>query len=154
MPEQEILMRFAVAAVGLALLGAVSVSAAEKKVENKGTRVSLRAAPRVAAAPATVVFNVELTGGEDGEDLYCPVLEWEWGEGTTSEEEEECPPFEAGHTQVQRRFTTSHEYRDRANPKVTVTVRKGDRVLGTDSVSLVIGERKKPLSGSYQGPSD
>ena len=147
-------MRFAAAVVGLALLGAIPASAAEKKVENKGTRVSLRAAPRVAAAPATVVFNVELTGGEDGEGLYCPVLEWEWGDGTHSEEEEECPPFEAGHTPIQRRFTTSHEYRDHANAKVTVTVRKGDHVLGKDSVSLVIGERKKPLSGSYQGPSD
>jgi hypothetical protein len=139
-------MRFVVAAVGLALLGAVAASAAEKK----GVKVGLRAAPRVASAPATVVFNVELTGGEDGEDLYCPVLEWEWGDGTRSEEEEECPPFEAGHTPIQRRFTTSHEYRDRANPKVVVTVRKGDRVLGKDGVSLVIGERKKPLSGSYQ----
>ena len=147
-------MRFAVAVVGLALLAAIPASAAEKKAENKGTRVSLRASPRVAAAPATVVFNVELTGGEDGEDLYCPVLEWEWGDGTNSEEEEECPPFEAGHTQVQRRFTASHEYRDRANPKVAVTVRKGDRVLGKDAVSLVIGERKKPLSGSFQGPND
>ena len=145
-------MRFVVAAVGLALLAAIPASAAEKKVENKGTRVSLRASPRVAAAPATVVFNVELTGGEDGEGLYCPVLEWEWGDGTNSEEEEECPPFEAGHTQVQRRFTTSHEYRDRANPRVTVTVRKGDRVLGKDAVALVIGERKKPLSGSFSGP--
>ena len=145
-------MRFAVAVVGLALLAATPASAAEKKVENKGTRVSLRASPRVAAAPATVVFNVELTGGEDGEDLYCPVLEWEWGDGTHSEEEEECPPFEAGHTEVQRLFTTSHEYRDRANPKVAVTVRKGDRVLGKDTVALVIGERKKPLSGSYSGP--
>ena len=145
-------MRFAVAVVGLALLAAIPASAAEKKVENKGTRVSLRASPRVAAAPATVVFNVELTGGEDGEDLYCPVLAWEWGDGTHSEEEEECPPFEAGHTEVQRRFTTSHEYRDRANPKVAVTVRKGDRVLGKDTVALVIGERKKPLSGSYSGP--
>jgi hypothetical protein len=140
-------MRFVWTAVGIAMLGALAASAAEKK----GTRVSLRAAPRVASAPATIVFNVELTGGEDGEDLYCPVLEWEWGDGTKSEEEEECPGFEAGHTQIQRRFTTSHEYRDRANPKVAVTVRKGDRVLGKDAVSLVIGERKKPLSGSYQG---
>jgi hypothetical protein len=154
MPEQELVMRLVVAVLGVALLGAVSASAAEKKVEKKGTKVSLRAAPRVAPAPATVVFNVELAGGEDGEDLYCPVLEWEWGDGTHSEEEEECPPFEAGHTQVQRRFTTSHEYRDRANPNVVVTVRKGDRVFGKDAVALVIGERKKPLSGSYQGPND
>jgi len=139
-------MRFAVAAAGLAMLAPISVSAAEKKA----VKVSLRAAPRVAAAPATVVFNVEMTGGEDGEALYCPVLEWEWGDGTHSEEEEECPPFEAGHTQVQRRFTTSHEYRDRANPKVVVTVSKGDRVFGKDGVSLVIGDRKKPLSGSFQ----
>ena len=144
-------MRLVWTVVGIAMLGgALAASAAEKK----GTKVSLRAAPRVASAPVTVVFNVELTGGEDGEGLYCPVLEWEWGDGTKSEEEEECPAFEAGHTQVQRRFTTSHEFRDRANPKVAVTVRKGDRVLGRDAVSLVIGERKKPLSGSYQGPND
>src|SRR5258705_6214727 len=109
-------MRFVWTAVGIAMLGALAASAADKK----GTKVSLRAAPRVAAAPATVVFNVELTGGEDGEALYCPVLEWEWGDGTRSEEEEECPPFEAGHTQGQRRLTTSHEDRDRAHPQVAL----------------------------------
>jgi hypothetical protein len=53
MPEEERIMRFAVAVLELALLAAIPASAAEKKVENKGTRVSLRASPRVAAAPAT-----------------------------------------------------------------------------------------------------
>jgi peptide deformylase len=143
-------MRFTVAAAGITLLSAMISSAGEKK----GTRVSLRAAPRVAAAPVTIVFNVELAGGEDGEDLYCPVLEWEWGDGTRSVEDEDCPSFEAGRTPVSRRFTVSHEYRDRARPRVVVTVRKGDRVLGTANVALIIGDRKQPLRGSYRQTPD
>jgi hypothetical protein len=148
MPEGES-MRLTAAAVGVAMLAAIPASAGDKK----GLKVSLRAAPRVAPAPATIVFNVELSGGEDGESLYCPVLEWEWGDGTRSVGDEDCPSFDAGHTPVQRRFTVSHEYRDRARPRVVVTVRKGDRTLGTANVSLIIGDRKEPLSiGIRQTP--
>ena len=46
--------------------------------------MSLRAAPRAAIAPARIVFNVELKGGEDSEALHCLTLQWDWGDGSTS----------------------------------------------------------------------
>jgi hypothetical protein len=39
--------------------------------------VSLRAAPRTAAAPARIVFNVELKGGQETEALHCLTLQWD-----------------------------------------------------------------------------
>jgi hypothetical protein len=131
----------------LAVTAVVSVRAAP----SKATSVKLRANVRVAAAPATVIFNLELAGGEDGEGLYCPTLEWDWGDGTKSETGGSCEPYEAGVTKVERRFTASHEYRAEGRPTVVVRARKDERELGRGSLNLVIGPPKKPLSGTFSG---
>ena len=117
----------------------------------KATSVRLRANVRVAAAPATVILNAELVGGEEGEGLYCPTFEWDWGDGTKSETSGSCEPYETGVTKIERRFTATHEYRNEGRPTVRVEVRKGERELGRASVSLVIGPPKRPLTGTFSG---
>jgi hypothetical protein len=103
--------------------------------------VELRAAPRVAVAPARVVFTVEMKGGEDGEALHCLTLKFDWGDGTRSESAGECEPLAERDGKVQRLFSADHEYRDRADPTVRVTVLKGERVIGSDSVGLHINPK-------------
>jgi hypothetical protein len=109
--------------------------------------VSLRAEPRVSDAPARVVFTALLSGGEDGEELYCPDVEWAWGDGTRSVHEGSCPPYKVGETAVQREFTVQHEYTRPARPRVSVILRKGKRTLGRGSVNVIIA-RKGP-SAAY-----
>jgi hypothetical protein len=109
--------------------------------------VSLRAEPRVSEAPARVVFSALLSGGEDGEELYCPDVEWVWGDGTRSVHEGSCPPYKAGETAVQREFTVRHEYAKPARPRVSVILRKGKRTLGRADVNVIIG--RKGASGAY-----
>ena len=123
-------------------LGVVAEAAAATE-----PKVSLRAEPRVSQAPARVVFTALLSGGEDGEELYCPDVEWVWGDGTRSVHEGSCPPYKLGETAVQREFTVQHEYAKPARPRVGVILRKGKRTLGRADVHVIIG--RKGASGAY-----
>jgi hypothetical protein len=132
------------ALLALVLLAPVPADKPSGKVS-----VSMRGAPRTAVAPARIVFNIELKGGEDAEALHCLTLKFDWGDGTRSSMEGDCEPFQAGVTRVQRLFTADHEYRDQRKPTAEVTVLKGERVIGRDSVDLVIGPR--PTRMKFEG---
>src|SRR5262245_48769202 len=75
-------------------------------------KVTLRAQPSVGVAPVRVVFTGELAGGSDDfEEYYCPSIEWQWGDDTSSESTLDCDPYEAGKSQIKRRFTVEHMFR-------------------------------------------
>jgi hypothetical protein len=124
----------------VALVFALAATASADKPAGRPS-VSLRAAPRVAVAPARVVFTVELKGGQDGEALDCLTLRFGWGDGTTSSSEGECAAAQGGPAKVQRLFTADHEYGNQGSPTAEVAVLKGERVVGRASVSLKIGPR-------------
>ena len=98
----------------LALVATVSVTAQKndqskdsaKQLEAKRPKVTVRAQPPVGVAPFRVVLTGELQGGSDDlEEYYCPTIEWAWGDDTTSESTLDCEPYEAGKSQIKRRFT-------------------------------------------------
>jgi hypothetical protein len=80
--------------------------------QNKKPSIRLKASPTVGMSPFRVVVTAELTGGSDDfEDFYCASVEWDWGDGTTSQSKEDCDPYEAGKSQIKRRYTQEHMYR-------------------------------------------
>ena len=98
--------------LGLALLSPAPASSGPDK-----PRLELRTLQRVAFSPVSVFVVAELVGGEDTEELYCPGLVWDWGDGTRSAHESDCPPFVTG-DDLQRRFTARHVYRDAGDHRV------------------------------------
>ena len=61
--------------------------------------------------PARVVFTAELTGGSnDNQEYYCPTVEWQWGDDTSSESNADCEPYQSGKSEIKRRFTMDHSY--------------------------------------------
>ena len=71
----------------------------------------------VSVSPARVVLTAEIVGGaNDFEEFYCPTIEWDWGDGTQSESSSDCAPYEAGKSEIKRRFTVEHLFRDRLRP--------------------------------------
>ena len=112
--------------------------------------VSLRAAPRVAVAPARIVFTIELKGGEDGEALHCLTLKFDWGDGTRSESQAECAPLSERDGKVQRVFSGDHEYGERGNRVVRATLLKGERVIGSDSVTVNIAPKPTKAKFDYR----
>jgi hypothetical protein len=82
------------------------------EAQGKGRpKAELRVNPGLILPPARVVATLELTkGANDYQDYYCPKIEWEWGDGTRSESVEDCAPYEAGKSEIRRRFTEDHRY--------------------------------------------
>jgi hypothetical protein len=129
------------AAVLAAVCFAVPVDAGDdaKAKEGKGKKpgLELRATPRYSFSPARIMFTAELKGGDDVEELYCPEVEWEWGDGGRSVEEADCEPWAPG-TTLQRRFTGTHVYTYAGNYLVRVTLRKSGRSLSTQTLNLTV----------------
>src|SRR5687768_13787009 len=88
---------------------------------NKKPSLSLKASPSVSFAPARIVVVAELKGGaDDHEEFYCPTVEWEWGDGTVSTAEADCNPYEAGKSQIKRRYTVEHHFRNPGGFKISL----------------------------------
>ena len=74
-------------------------------------KLTLKANPTMAFSPARIVVTADLTGGaSDDEKLYCPAIEWDWGDGTRSEDSADCEPFQPGKSEIKRHFTAEHTF--------------------------------------------
>ncbi len=88
----------------------------QKADQNKKPSISLRANPPVGFSPLRVVVTAELKGGaDDYEDFYCASVEWDWGDDTKSESKADCDPYEAGKSEIKRRFVAEHTFRSLTN---------------------------------------
>jgi hypothetical protein len=134
----------AAAIAALVLSGAPMVSAQKndksaKDGEAKRPHLTLRARPAVAVAPARVVLTAELQGGDDDfEEYYCPTIEWEWGDDTSSESTLDCEPYESGKSEIKRRFTVEHTFRRPGAYKVYFHLKRKEKPIGSASVSIQV----------------
>jgi hypothetical protein len=134
----------AVFAVGFA--GTLVAAAAGQRDANRNNpdadarrpKLTLKAQPTVAIAPARVVFTVDLSGGSnDFEEYYCPTVSWAWGDGTESESTSDCQPYEAGKSEIKRRYTVQHVFRAGGH-QVTFRLKRNDKTLISASVNIQI----------------
>ncbi|MBW8868957.1 MAG: hypothetical protein JF610_16785 [Acidobacteria bacterium] len=118
--------------LAVALLLPVAAGAADKGKPN----ISVKANPVIAFSPARVVVTADLKGGaNDYEEFYCPSIEWEWGDGTISEQTIDCDPYEAGKSEIKRHFTASKIFQTSGDYRVQFRIKKKDKtiaVAGTD----------------------
>jgi hypothetical protein len=121
----------------LLILSVAALASAGSAQKLNRPRLDLRATPRVAFSPAIVLLTAELVGGDEVEDFYCPSLEWEWGDGGRSAHESDCPPYQTG-SQLERRYTAEHGFRQAGDYNVKVTMRRSGRVLATASARIAL----------------
>jgi hypothetical protein len=89
-----------------------SKDAKDTKDNDKRPKLTLKAQPIISMAPSKVTLRAELVGGaNDYEEFYCPTVEWDWDDGTMSESTSDCEPYEAGKSEIKRRFTVEHVFR-------------------------------------------
>ncbi len=108
-----------------------------KKGGGKRPAMELRSSPRFAFSPANVLFTAELKGGDDVEELYCPEVEWEWGDGGKSVKEGDCDPWTEG-AKIERRFTANHTFQFAGVYRVKATLRKTGKQLLSQTMTLTI----------------
>ncbi|HUR35183.1 MAG TPA: hypothetical protein VM032_15375 [Vicinamibacterales bacterium] len=110
-----------------------------KDVEAKRPKIRVRAQPQVVMAPARVTITAELIGGaDDFEEYYCPAVEWEWGDDTSSESTTDCDPYESGKSQIKRRYTVQHQFRRAGSYKLYFHLKAKDHILGSGTTTLQV----------------
>ena len=131
----------AATALGLAIgaLLLIPGSALYGEQGNKKPSLSLKATPAVSFAPARIVVVAEVKGGaDDFEEFYCPSVEWEWGDLTTSTAEADCEPYTSGKSEIKRRYTVEHRYKNPGGFKIVLRLRKGNKLVATANTMVQV----------------
>jgi hypothetical protein len=132
-PLARLILAFIVATAATVVAHAASDS------KDKHPTLTLSATPVVAFAPVRVLLMAQVKGGADDiADFYCPAVEWDWGDGTTSESSSDCPPFEPGKTTIQRRYVMQHVFKEGGEFEVRVLLKQNHRVVTSASNTLEI----------------
>lgn len=101
--------------------------------------INMRVSPAVTFAPARVVVTAELSGGaDDFQDYYCAKVEWTWGDGTTSEAQDDCDPYEAGKSMIRRRYTNEHKFDTAGQYDVRLVLKQGKKSVGSGTIQVRI----------------
>ncbi len=147
------LRRFAWAGATCLALATAAVAAqpdnstGAKDTEEGRPKVQLRATPMISMAPARVVLTAELVGGaDDYQDFYCPTVEWQWGDGTTSEATSDCEPYEPGKTSIKRRFTVEHVFHA-GSWRVLFRLKRNDKSIAAANTSIQVRPGLRDIGG-------
>jgi hypothetical protein len=127
---------------------AVVVSAGGPEKTSKPS-VSLKANPAVGFAPVRMVFVAELKG-DDIADLYCPAIEWDWGDDTKSETKADCDPFEAGKSEIKRRYVVDHSFEFPGAWKVELRLKQKNKVIARGSTTVTVRPGLKDGGGDIR----
>jgi hypothetical protein len=123
--------------VAVLSVSGVLFSAGPQEERREKMGLSLRVSPALAFSPARVSAYAELRGQPapgDEAKLYCPAVEWDWGDGTRSEASADCEPYEAGKSEIRRRFSAQHTYTTAGRYRIYLRLKRQDRtVLATNS---------------------
>lgn len=105
----------------------------------KRPQIRLKANPIISVSPAKVTLTAEIVGGaNDFEEFYCPTVEWDWGDETKSESTTDCEPYEAGKSEIKRRFTTQHIYRLSGEYRIQILLKKKDKAAAAANVNVQV----------------
>ena len=127
-----------IAALATVLLGTGS-AAAQRDGGDKKPSLSLKATPPAGFAPLRVRAVVDVrNGANDYADFYCATVQWDWDDGTISENSEDCDPYEAGKSSIKRRYTGDHTFRLSGDYRVTFRLKQKDKVVASSTTTLTV----------------
>jgi len=127
----------------LCVLGAIPVAraagGAQKPGDEKKPSLTLKATPPLGFSPLRVHIGVDVRGGPDDYlDFYCPTIEWDWGDGTVSENSEDCEPYQEGTSAIRRRFSNDHVYRQGGAYRVMFRLKQKTKVIASASANVQV----------------
>jgi hypothetical protein len=135
-PRRAVTALFVVLASVIASVGA---SSAQRGGDDRKPSLSLKANPPVGFSPLRVRLVVDLkNGANDFQDYYCPGVQWDWGDGTVSENSEDCDPYQAGKSEIRRRYSVEHMFRTAGTYQVFFRLKQRDRVIAAISANVEV----------------
>jgi hypothetical protein len=128
-----------VAALVAALVATGHLSAAQRDAADKKPSLSLKANPPAGFAPLRVHLAVDVKGGaNDYAEFYCPTVQWDWDDGTISENSEDCNPYEPGKSMIERRYSADHTFKLSGDYRLTFRLKQKDKVIATATTTLTV----------------
>ena len=107
--------------------------------EGEEPDLRLRASPQVTFAGSEVLLIAELRGGDDDyRELYCVTVEWDWDDGTRSETNPDCDPYEPGVSKIRRRYSVRHTFEFGGRHEVRVNLKRRDDVVASRKVAIEV----------------
>ena len=126
------------AAIAVVLMASGQASA-QRDAADKKPSLSLKATPPAGFAPLRVHGVVDVRGGaNDFAEFYCATVQWDWDDGTISENSEDCDPYEAGKSSIKRRYTGDHTFRLSGDYRVTFRLKQKDKVVASTTTTLTV----------------
>lgn len=126
-------------AVPLAFAFAVAVPFGVAAGGAKHPSLSMKANPAMAFSPAHIVLTADLHGGaNDDEEFYCPEVQWEWGDGTMSDNSADCQPYQPGTSEIKRRFTVDRTFTNAGEFHVKISLKKDNKVIASASTLVQV----------------
>lgn len=130
---------YTLAALAAALMASVHLSAAQRDAADKKPSLSLKATPPAGFAPLRVHLAADVKGGaNDYAEFYCPIVQWDWDDGTISETSEDCDPYEAGKSSIKRRFSADHTFRLSGEHRLTFRLKQKDKVISSATTTITV----------------
>lgn len=110
-----------------------------QQAEAKKPSLSLRATPPVGFTPLRVRVVADVRdGSDDYAEFYCATVEWDWGDGTVSENSSDCDPYEAGKSTIRRRYTADHIYRQQGQYRLTFKLKQKTKQVAASSTNVQV----------------
>jgi hypothetical protein len=135
-PRRAVSALFVVTAVAVASGG---TSSAQRGGDDRKPSLSLKANPPVGFSPLRVRLVVDMkNGANDYQEYYCPAVQWDWGDGTVSENSEDCDPYQAGKSEIRRRYSVEHVFRQAGTYQVFFRLKQRDRVIAAISANVEV----------------
>jgi hypothetical protein len=149
MRMSNVALRRSLPALGVACLCALAATAAgagQDKQQPKKAKpsITVRATPSVGFAPARFVLTAEIVGGaDDYEEFYCAGIEWDFGDDTRSESKQDCDPYEAGKSEIKRRFVMDRTFNVPGEFRVEFRLKQKNKTVavGRTEVKVRCGAR-------------
>jgi hypothetical protein len=112
---------------------------AQKQGDDKRPTLALKATPPLGFSPLRVHASVDVRGGpDDSADFYCPTIEWDWGDGTVSENSEDCEPYQEGVSTIRRRFSSDHVFQQGGGYRVMFRLKQKSKVIASASTNVQV----------------
>jgi hypothetical protein len=126
-------------AAGLLALLLIGLTTYAQQPDTKKPTLSVRATPPVGFTPLRVRAAAELRdGSDDYADFYCATIEWDWGDGTMSENTSDCNPYEAGKSSIQRRYSADHVYRQGGAYRIVFRLKQRTKQVASATANVTV----------------